>query len=49
MAIDFSLSESSLMAQARALYDDLGFREIPPYYHNPHPEVSYLELDLTGP
>ena len=23
----------SLMAQARALYDDLGFREIPPYYH----------------
>jgi len=37
----------SLMAQARALYDDLGFREIPPYYHNPHPEVSYLELNLA--
>ncbi len=37
-----------LMARARALYDDLGFREIPPYYHNPHPEVSYLELDLTA-
>ncbi len=37
----------TLMASARALYDDLGFREIPPYYHNPHPEVSYLELDLT--
>lgn len=37
----------SLMAQARALYDDLGFREILPYYHNPHPEVSYLELDLS--
>ncbi len=38
----------SLMAQARTLYDDLGFREIPPYYHNPHPEVSYLELDLIA-
>ncbi len=38
----------TLMAQARALYDDLGFREIPPYYHNPHPDVSYLELDLAA-
>ncbi|MDH3474582.1 MAG: GNAT family N-acetyltransferase [Rhodospirillales bacterium] len=37
----------ALMASARALYDDLGFREIPPYYHNPQPEVSYLELALT--
>jgi ribosomal protein S18 acetylase RimI-like enzyme len=38
----------SLMAEARALYDSLGFREIPPYYDNPHPEVCYLELDLTA-
>jgi ribosomal protein S18 acetylase RimI-like enzyme len=38
----------ALMANARALYDDLGFREIAPYYHNPEPEVSYLELILTG-
>ncbi len=35
-----------LMAEARRLYESLGFREIPPYYHNPHPEVSYLELRL---
>jgi len=37
-----------LMAEARALYESLGFREIPPYYDNPHPEVSYLELRLTA-
>lgn len=36
----------SLMREARALYDDLGFRETAPYYHNPHPEVSYLALEL---
>ena len=38
----------SQMKAAGALYCDLGFRAIAPYYHNPHPEVSYLELDLAS-
>ncbi len=37
-----------LMAEARMLYESLGFREIPPYYHNPHLDVSYLELRLNA-
>lgn len=37
-----------LMAEARTLYESLGFQEIPPYYDNPHPEVSYLELGLSA-
>ena len=36
----------SQMATAGALYRALGFRETAPYYHNPHPEVLYLELRL---
>ena len=32
------------------LYEDLGFRPCPPYYHNPLPGVLYWELDMTtGP
>jgi ribosomal protein S18 acetylase RimI-like enzyme len=34
------------MAQARALYVSLGFREIPPYRFNPIPGTAFLELDL---
>jgi ribosomal protein S18 acetylase RimI-like enzyme len=36
------------MHAARALYADLGFRPIPPYYENPLPDVVYLGLDLGG-
>lgn len=36
------------MAPANALYDALGFRDIPAYYVNPVPGVRYLELDLTA-
>lgn len=32
------------MEAARALYQELGFVEIPPYYHNPLPGAHYLKL-----
>lgn len=34
------------METARALYQDLGFEEIPPYYHNPVAGAHYLKADL---
>lgn len=34
------------MEAARALYEDLGFQEIPPYYHNPIPGAHYLKVQL---
>ncbi len=34
------------MAEAGALYRDLGFVEIPPYYDNPTPGVHFYALDL---
>jgi ribosomal protein S18 acetylase RimI-like enzyme len=34
------------MESARALYEDLGFVEVPPYYHNPIPGSHYLKVDL---
>lgn len=34
------------MAEANRLYDALGFRDIPAYYHNPMPDVRYREVDL---
>ena len=37
------------MEAARALYEDLGFEEIPPYYHNPIPGAHYLKADLERP
>jgi putative acetyltransferase len=35
------------MESARALYEELGFEEIPPYYHNPIAGAHYLKVDLT--
>jgi ribosomal protein S18 acetylase RimI-like enzyme len=35
------------MPAAQHLYGSLGFREIPPYYHNPLEGVVMLELELT--
>ena len=34
------------MESARALYAELGFADIPPYYHNPIPGAHYLKADL---
>jgi ribosomal protein S18 acetylase RimI-like enzyme len=34
------------MEAARSLYEELGFEEIPPYYHNPIPGAHYLKADL---
>lgn len=35
------------MESARALYEDLGFVEIPPYYYNPIAGAHYLKADLA--
>lgn len=34
------------MEAARSLYEDLGFEEIPPYYHNPIAGAHYLRAEL---
>jgi putative acetyltransferase len=34
------------MEAARALYEELGFEEIPPYYHNPYAGAHYLKVSL---
>ncbi len=36
------------MEAARALYEELGFVEIPPYYHSPIAGAHYLKVDLHG-
>ncbi len=40
------LDTLSEMESARALYRDLGFHDIPPYYHNPIAGAHYLKVDL---
>jgi GNAT superfamily N-acetyltransferase len=35
------------MAAAVRLYESLGFRDVPPYCHNPVPGARYLGLDLA--
>ncbi len=40
------LDTLSDMESARALYEDLGFQSIPPYYHNPIAGAHYLKVDL---
>ena len=41
------LDTLSDMESARVLYEDLGFEEIPPYYHNPIAGAHYLKMDLS--
>lgn len=40
------LDTLSDMEAARALYEDLGFKDIPAYYHNPIAGAHYLKVDL---
>ncbi len=40
------LDTLSDMEAARALYEDLGFEEVPPYYHNPVAGAHYLKARL---
>jgi putative acetyltransferase len=40
------LDTLSAMEAARALYEDLGFEEVPPYYFNPIAGAHYLKVDL---
>lgn len=42
------LDTLSDMETARALYQEAGFVEVPPYYHNPIPGAHYLMVDLTS-
>lgn len=35
------------MVAARRLYAGMGFVEVEPYYHNPMPDVVYMELPLS--
>jgi ribosomal protein S18 acetylase RimI-like enzyme len=40
------LDTLSDMETARALYQEIGFEEIPPYYHNPIAGAHYLMARL---
>lgn len=42
------LDTLSDMEAARALYEDLGFVEVAPYYHNPIAGAHYLMVDLSN-
>ena len=41
------LDTLSEMETARALYQDMGFIEVPPYYHNPLAGAHYLMADMA--
>lgn len=34
------------LREANALYESLGFRDVPPYRYNPRPDARYLALEL---
>ena len=36
------------MTEARALYADLGFRDVTARVADPHPELIYMDLDLAA-
>ena len=42
------LDTLSDMEAARALYQEVGFIEVAPYYHNPLPGAHYLMADLAS-
>ena len=45
-ALAKTVIERARVAQARALYTSLGFRECAPYYRNPLPGTVYMTLPL---
>ena len=45
---EIKLDTLSTMAQARALYTSLGFRECAPYYRNPLPGTVYMTLAVRS-
>jgi len=46
---ELKLDTLDRMAEARALYGSLGFRECAPYYHNPIPGAVYMARSLLAP
>ena len=42
------LDTAGFMAEALRLYREAGFRDIPPYYDNPYPDMVFLGLDLRA-
>ena len=42
------LDTIATMTEAVALYESLGFTEIPPYYHNPIEGARYYQCTLSG-
>jgi ribosomal protein S18 acetylase RimI-like enzyme len=45
---ELKLDTLAWMAEARALYERLGFRECAAYYDNPLPGVVYMSLAIAG-
>jgi GNAT superfamily N-acetyltransferase len=43
---ELRLDTADWMGDALRLYARLGFRERPPYYHNPMPGVVYMSITL---
>lgn len=43
---DMVLDSLTTLEHSLSIYRQAGFREVPPYYHNPHPDAIYLKRPL---